>query len=144
MVENVVQIIQNKKTLSKLNRFITNEEINHLFKEYGTPLYLVDEGTLHEKVLQLKKAYENFHGHDVRIAYSIKANFNPSILKTFIKDNITFDLTSLGELFFIRELKINPENIIYTSVTEELEEYKNIQRQNLFYLLMVMVLGTLI
>ncbi|MGD9674952.1 MAG: hypothetical protein AB7U98_15910 [Candidatus Nitrosocosmicus sp.] len=126
MVENVVQIIQNKKSLSKTNRFITNEEINQLVKEHGTPLYLVDEGTLHEKVLELRNAYKKFHGHDVEIAYSIKANFNPSILKTFMKDNITFDLTSLGELFFIRELKINPENIIYTSVTEELEEYKQV------------------
>lgn len=126
MVENVVQIIQNKKTLSRINRFITNEEINQLVEEYGTPLYLVDEGTLHEKVLELKNAYEKFQGRDVRIAYSIKANFNPSILKTFIKDNITFDLTSLGELFFVRELKINPDNVIYTSVTEELEEYKQV------------------
>jgi diaminopimelate decarboxylase len=125
MVENVVQIIQNKKILSKTNRFISNDEINQLVKEHGTPLYLVDEGTLHEKVLELKNAYEKFHGH-VKIAYSIKANFNPSILKTFMKDNITFDLTSLGELFFIRELKINPEHIIYTSVTEELEEYKQV------------------
>lgn len=125
MVENVVQIIQSKVTLSKTNRFITNEEINQLANQYGTPLYLVDEQTLHEKVSELKNAYEKFHGQ-VKIAYSIKANFNPSILKTFMKDNVTFDLTSLGELFFIRKLKVNPENIIYTSVTEELEEYKQV------------------
>ena len=44
-----------------------------------------------------------------------------------MKDNITFDLTSsLGELFFMRELNINPENIVYTSVTEELDEYKQV------------------
>lgn len=125
MVENVVQIIQSKVTLSKTNRFITNEETNQLANQYGTPLYLVDEQTLHEKVSELKNAYEKFHGQ-VKIAYSIKANFNPSILKTFMKDTVTFDLTSLGELFFIRKLKVNPENIIYTSVTEELEEYKQV------------------
>ena len=88
-------------------------------------LYLVDEEALHDKVSELNGAYEKFHGH-VKIAYSIKANFNPSILRTFMKDNITFDLTSLGELFFIRELNINPENIVYTSVTEELDEYKQV------------------
>jgi len=125
MVENVVQIIQNKVTLSKTNRFITNEEINQLADEYGTPLYLVDEQTLHEKVLELRDAYQNFDGQ-VKIVYSIKANFNPSIIKTFMKDKITFDLTSLGELFFIHKLKVDPENVIYTSVTEELEEYKQV------------------
>ena len=57
------------------------------------------------------------------MAYSIKANFNPAILRTFITDGITFDLTSIGELHFIKQCKAAPENIIYTSVTEELEEY---------------------
>ena len=125
MVENALQIIQNKVTLSRINRFFTDEEISQLVEKYGTPLYLVDEGALHDKVLELKGAYEKFHG-PVKIAYSIKANFNPSILKTFMKDNITFDLTSLGELFFMRQLNINPENIVYTSVTEELDEYKQV------------------
>ncbi len=125
MVENALQIIQNKVTLSRINRFFTDEEISQLVEKYGTPLYLVDEGALHDKVLELKGSYEKFHG-PVKIAYSIKANFNPSILKTFMKDNITFDLTSLGELFFMRQLNINPENIVYTSVTEELDEYKQV------------------
>ena len=35
-------------------------------------------------------------------------------------------LLRLGELFFMRELNINPENIVYTSVTEELDEYKQV------------------
>ena len=98
MVENALQIIQNKVTLSKINRFFTDEEISQLVEKYGTPLYLVDEEALHDKVLELNGAYEKFHGH-VKIAYSIKANFNPSILKTFMKDNITFDLTSWVNCF---------------------------------------------
>jgi diaminopimelate decarboxylase len=32
-------------------------------------------------------------------------------------------LTSLGELYFIKQCKADPENVIYTSVTEEQEEY---------------------
>ena len=38
MVENVLQIIQNKVTLSKINRFFTDEEISQLVEKYGTPL----------------------------------------------------------------------------------------------------------
>ena len=40
-----------------------------------------------------------------------------------MKDGVTFDLTSIGELHFIKQCKADPENIIYTSVTEEHEEY---------------------
>ncbi len=122
MVENVLQIFQNKVTLHKTKRFVSDREINILAERYGTPLYLIDEKTLHNKLLELHNAYKGFQG-DVKIAYSVKANFNPSILKTFMKDGVTFDLTSIGELYFIKQLKGNPENIIYTSVTEELGEY---------------------
>jgi diaminopimelate decarboxylase len=59
----------------------------------------------------------------VKIAYSVKANFSPAILRAFIKDGIAFDLTSIGELNFVKQCKGDPENIIYTSVTEEPEEY---------------------
>jgi diaminopimelate decarboxylase len=122
MVENVLQVFQNKVTLHNAKRFVSDKEINILAERYGTPLYLIDEKTLHNKLLELHNAYQKFQG-DVKIAYSVKANFNPSILKTFMKDGITFDLTSLGELYFVKQLKGNPENVIYTSVTEELEEY---------------------
>ena len=39
-----------------------------------------------------------------------------------MKDGITFDLTSLGELYFLKKGKIESENLIYTSITEEEEE----------------------
>ena len=74
-----------------------------LAERYGTPLYFIDEKTLHDKLLELHHAYKKFQC-DVKIAYSVKANFNPSVLKTFMKDGITFDLTSLGELYFIKRL----------------------------------------
>lgn len=109
-------------TAPALNRFVKPNEISKLVAEYGTPLYLIDEDTLHAKVKELHIAYAKFVG-PLKIAYSIKANFNPAILRTFITDGITFDLTSIGELHFIKQCKAAPENIIYTSVTEELEEY---------------------
>jgi diaminopimelate decarboxylase len=109
-------------TAPALNRFVKPNEISKLVAQYGTPLYLIDEDTLHAKVKELHIAYAKFVG-PLKIAYSIKANFNPAILRTFITDGITFDLTSIGELHFIKQCKAAPENIIYTSVTEELEEY---------------------
>ena len=82
MVENVIQVFQNKVTLPHTKRFLSNEEINIMAERYGTPLYFVDEKTLHDKLLELHHAYKKFKG-DVKIAYSVKANFNPSVLKDF-------------------------------------------------------------
>ena len=122
MVENVIQVFHNKVTLPHTKRFLSNKEINIMAERYGTPLYFVDEKTLHDKLIELHHAYKKFKG-DVKVAYSVKANFNPSVLKTFMKDGVTFDLTSLGELYFIKRLNGSPDNIIYTSITEELDEY---------------------
>ncbi|MGI0014246.1 MAG: diaminopimelate decarboxylase family protein, partial [Nitrososphaera sp.] len=121
MENSQVQLVQ-KPTAAALNRFVSPLEINKLVAQHGTPLYLVDEDTLHAKVKELHKAYSKFNG-PVKVAYSIKANFTPAVIKSFMKDGVTFDLTSLGELHFIRQCKADPENVIYTSVTEEPEEY---------------------
>jgi len=107
----------------KLNRFINDKDLAKIVKQFGTPVYVIDEQTLHKKVKELLDAYKKFKG-SVRAAYSIKANFNPAVLKAFMKDNIMFDATSTGELYFHNACKGNPDNIIYTSVTEELDEYE--------------------
>jgi diaminopimelate decarboxylase len=122
LVENSqIQLVE-KPTAVNLNRFVKPVDIHKLVAQYGTPLYLIDEDTLHAKAKELHKAYSKFKGQ-VKVAYSIKANFTPAVVKAFMKDGIAFDLTSLGELYFIKQCKADPENIIYTSVTEELEEY---------------------
>jgi len=123
LVENSqLQLVEKKSATTALNRFVTPFEIHKLVTEYGTPLYLVDEDTLHAKAKELHNAYSKFRG-PVKVAYSIKANFTPAVIKSFMKDGMTFDLTSLGELHFVKQCNADPENIIYTSVTEELEEY---------------------
>jgi diaminopimelate decarboxylase len=123
-VENSqIQLVENLNPATpELNRFAKPADISKLIAQYGTPIYLIDEDTLHLKVKELHSAYVKFNG-PVKIAYSIKANFSPAVLRAFIKDGIAFDLTSIGELSFVKQCKVDPGNIIYTSVTEELDEY---------------------
>lgn len=123
-MENSQLQITKKLNLSthRINHFAEPVDIEKLAARYGTPLYIIDESTLHKKVHELRNAYANFHG-PVKLAYSVKANFTPAVLTSFIKDGITFDITSLGELHFLRRCRAPPENIVYTSVTEEFQEY---------------------
>ena len=114
-------------TTHGINHFAEPLDIEKLAVRYGTPLYIIDESTLHRKVRDLRNAYSKFNGH-VKLAYSVKANFTPAVLISFIKDGITFDITSLGELHFLRRCKAPPENMIYTSVTEEFQEYYEVLR----------------
>ncbi|MEM2923890.1 MAG: hypothetical protein QW560_05730 [Candidatus Nitrosocaldus sp.] len=105
-----------------LNRFMSDDELHEAIEKFGTPLYIIDEETLHRKVRELLDAYKSFKGKR-QIAYSVKANFNPSVIRTFMKDAIIFDLTSLGELYFYTRCGGDTSAVIYTSVTEEEDEY---------------------
>jgi diaminopimelate decarboxylase len=113
----------------RLNRFMNDEELIDVISRFGTPLYIIDENTLHAKVKELLDAYSGFKGRR-QIAYSIKANFNPAVIRAFIKDGIMFDLTSLGELYFYRMCAGNVDDVIYTSVAEEESEYKEVLSTN--------------
>jgi diaminopimelate decarboxylase len=127
LAENSQVQLVSRPTAALLNRFATPLDVKSLAAEYGTPLYLVDEDTLHAKARELHRAYSKFEG-PVKVAYSIKANFSPAVIRAFMKDGLTFDLTSLGELHFILKCNADPENVIYTSVTEEPEEYVEVLR----------------
>ena len=123
MENSQIQLTENLNLeTSTFNRFVKPSHISKMVSQYGTPLYLIDEDTLHSKVKELCNAYAKFNG-PLKIAYSIKANFTPAILRAFIKDGIAFDLTSIGELRFAKHCNAESESIIYTSITEEYEEY---------------------
>ena len=121
------QEVGEKISGQEYNAEISEDEFILLAKEFGTPLFIIDELTVRHKVQKLKKSYNNFNG-PVRIAYSMKANFNPSILKTLVSEGILFDLTSVGELFFYIRSGGLCNDVIYTSITEEEEEYVEVLR----------------
>ena len=78
----------------------SDQELFHLAEKFGTPYFLIDETALRKNVSELEQAYQKFKG-PFRMAYSIKANYNPSVIKTFVSEGIMFDLTASNELYFL-------------------------------------------
>ena len=112
--------------------WFSQEDVRLLAERYGTPLFLIDEGTLRRKLDELKLAYSKYKG-PVKIAFSMKANFNPAVLKVFISEGIIFDITSISELYFYRRCGGPVENVVYTSVTEEAGEYSKILEEGVVH-----------
>ncbi len=100
-------------------------DLYSLAEKYGTPYFLVDEATLRRKVTDMEQAFSEFKGV-YRVAYSVKANFNPSVIRTFATEGILFDLTAPSELYFILKSGGSAENVMYTSITETTSEYEEI------------------
>lgn len=126
----MAKILESKLEYSSLNRFMSKNEIEEIIRRYNTPLYIIDEQTIHKKIRELLNAYNGFKGK-VDVAYSLKANFNPSLLKVFIKDNTMFDITAVEEVYFYKKCKGKLSRVIYTSVTEGYEEYLQVLNEGI-------------
>jgi diaminopimelate decarboxylase len=103
----------------------SDQELFNLAEKFGTPYFLIDEAALRMAVSELELAYQSFNG-PFRVAYSIKANYNPSVIKTFVSEGIMFDLTASNEIHFLLKCGGSPENVIYTSITETMAEYEQV------------------
>ena len=105
----------------------SDRELYSLAEKYGTPYFLIDEATLRRKVTDMEQAFAEFKGA-YRVAYSVKANFNPSVIRTFAKEGILFDLTAPSELVFVLKSGGTADNVMYTSITETASEYEEVLR----------------
>lgn len=105
----------------------SDQELFHLAEKFGTPYFLIDEAALRKGVSELEQAYQKFKG-PFRMAYSIKANYNPSVIKTFVSEGIMFDLTASNEIYFLLKCGGSAENVIYTSITETVPEYEQVMK----------------
>jgi len=105
-----------------------DKDLYSLAEKYGTPFFLIDEATLRLKVSEIEQAFADFKGA-FRVAYSVKANFNPSVIRTFVSEGILFDLTAPAELEFMLRAGGSPDSVIYTSITETAAEYEEVLKQ---------------
>jgi len=105
----------------------SDQELFHLAEKFGTPYFLIDEAALRRTVSELEQAYQDFKG-PFRVAYSIKANYNPTVIKTFVSEGIMFDLTASNELYFLLKCGGSSENVVYTSITETMAEYEQVMK----------------
>jgi len=92
-------------------------------EEFRTPFYLIDEKIMLENLNKLRDAFSGSDG-TIKIAYSVKANFNPLVLGTFASKGTFFDIASKEELFFLKKAGISTSNVVYSSVSETEDEFR--------------------
>jgi diaminopimelate decarboxylase len=104
------------------------EELYRLTMQHNTPFYIFDGAKLKEAVRSLREAYSGFIG-PVKIAYSMKANFNPAIVRIFVDSGLLFDIATPEELYFLSRCGGSPSSAIYTSVGESRAEFDKVLRE---------------
>ena len=103
----------------KNNLFCEGVKVQEICKNISTPFYLYSSSTLISNYKLLQKL---LNGIDFLIAYSVKANSNLSVLKTFAKCGAGADVVSIGELKKALKAGIPNKKIVYSGVGKKRDE----------------------
>ncbi len=89
---------------------ISQQAVEKLAKEHGTPLLILSVKQIEKNYHYLKKYMPR-----VRIFYAIKANPHPEILRTMINAGSSFDVASDGEIRTLHDMGVSGERLIYAN-----------------------------
>lgn len=103
------------------NNTLYCEDVNlqELAKKHGTPLYVYSHSSLEE---QFKKLDQAFQSVDHLICFSVKANPNQAILRSFFNLGAGADVVSGGELQRAILAGCDPQKIVFSGVGKTDEE----------------------
>ncbi len=93
--------------------------LEELAGTFGTPLYVTSEQSLVDNYKAFERAFETLPHFT---CYSVKANFNLSVIKTLAELGCGCDVNSGGELYRSLQAGVAPEKIIFAGVGKKYEE----------------------
>jgi diaminopimelate decarboxylase len=99
--------------------FAEGVPVRRIAKEVGTPAYVYSLATLKRHFRVFDQAFAKIP-HIV--CFSVKANSNLALLRTFAKEGSGFDIVSGGELFRALKAGADPKKIVFSGVGKKKEE----------------------
>lgn len=70
-----------------------------LAKEYGTPLYIMDEGLIREHCRSFKESMDKYYGGQGLVCYASKAFCCKAMCRIMLEEGLGLDVVSEGELY---------------------------------------------
>lgn len=99
--------------------FAEEVAIKDIVAKVGSPVYIYSQATLERHF----KAMDNaFAATPHTICYSVKANSNLAVLKTFINLGGGVDIVSGGELYRALQAGVDPKKVVYSGVGKRDDE----------------------
>ena len=87
--------------------------VTELLKKHGTPLYVMVERKIRERIRQFKKA---FPYPKLRVQYASKCNSNLEIMRIANQEGIELDASSTGEIILALLADFLPHEITFTNL----------------------------
>lgn len=104
----------------KQNLTIGGCDMMDLAKQYGTPLYVLDEETIRCICRDYKKAFSRYE--KVNMMYASKALCNSAVSKIISDEGFGFDVVSSGEIYTVYKAGIDMSKVLFNGNNKTAEE----------------------
>ena len=95
----------------KENLTIGGCDLTKLAKEYGTPLYVIDEATLRAVCRDNKEAFSDYK--NIKMMYASKALSNLAIASILDDEGFGFDAVSAGEIYTVYKAGVDMSKVLF-------------------------------
>ena len=99
----------------------SNEQLENIAQEYGTPFHIYDEKAIRENVRRLQAAFS--WAPSFKEYFAVKATPNPHIMKFLAEEGVGADCSSLPELILAERVGLKGEDIVFTSNDTPAQDY---------------------
>lgn len=108
-VDHVSRLIERFFSVRNNELYVGGVPVSELRKKFGTPIFVYDQAALQKRIERVKAILPPRFS----LYYSIKANPNATILKSFLQQGCGLEVASAGELFQAIDAGCRPERIIF-------------------------------
>lgn len=84
-----------------------------LAKQYGTPLYVMDEGLIREHCRSFKESMDKYYGGEGLVCYASKAFCCKAMCRIMLEEGLGLDVVSEGELYTALSVGFPPEKLCF-------------------------------
>jgi len=110
--------------------YAEDQAVRQLAERYGTPLYIYSRNHLRKQYKDLAAAMAEV---DPLICYSMKANSNAAVIRTFLDEGAGLDIVSGGELFRGIRAGAAPSKIVFAGVGKTREEIEYALKEDILF-----------
>lgn len=97
----------------KGNLAVAGQDTVALAKQYGTPLYLMDEELIRKNCQMYRSSIEKYYGGKGLVCYASKAFSCKQIYRIAKEEDIGVDVVSMGELYTAMSVGFDPAKMCY-------------------------------
>jgi len=110
--------------------YVEDVPVKEIARSVGTPCYIYSYSVLRENFSVLRDAFSKI---EALICYSVKANSNLAVLKTFANLGAGFDIVSGGELLRVLRAGGDPSKVVFSGVGKIEEEMEAAIRAGILF-----------